>query len=52
MEKSADDKSNTEGNLADNDKSDDKFQINITQADIDFYNMDFRKADRTNAWSA
>ena len=40
-EESAEDKSDTEGNLANNDKSDDEFQIDVTQTDINSYNMDF-----------
>ena len=40
-EESVDDESDTEGNLADNDKSNDKFQIDVTQIDINSYNTDF-----------
>ena len=40
-EESAEDESSTEGNLADDDESNDKFQIDVTQADIDSHNMEF-----------
>ena len=40
-EEDANDESDTEGNLVDNNESDDEFQINVTQTDLDSYNMDF-----------